>query len=74
MRLRDFIAQNRAELKECISRAMNYVPKEASCYCPLNGTNHYHNDIYKLDTEELRLWILSDEGLYRWARSEGCNI
>ena len=23
---------------------------------------------------ERRLWILNDEGLYRWARSEGCRI
>lgn len=28
----------------------------------------YHND------EERRLWILNDEGLYRWVRSEGVNI
>lgn len=24
--------------------------------------------------EERRLWILNDEGLYRWARSEGVDI
>jgi len=24
--------------------------------------------------EERRLWILNDEGLYRWARSEGVRI
>jgi hypothetical protein len=23
---------------------------------------------------ERRLWVLNDEGLYRWARSEGCRI
>ena len=23
---------------------------------------------------ERRLWILNDEGLYLWARSEGCRI
>lgn len=28
---------------------------------------------YKSD-EERRLWILNDEGLYRWARSEGVKI
>ena len=27
----------------------------------------------KNDTER-RLWVLNDEGLYRWARSEGVNI
>jgi len=29
---------------------------------------HYKND------EERRLWILNDEALYNWARSEGVNI
>lgn len=28
---------------------------------------------YKNDNER-RLWILNDEGLYRWARSEGVKI
>jgi hypothetical protein len=31
------------------------------------GSN-YHND------QERRLWILNDEGLYNWARSEGVRI
>jgi aromatic ring-cleaving dioxygenase len=25
----------------------------------------------KLDNQERRLWILNDEGLYTWAKSEG---
>jgi hypothetical protein len=28
----------------------------------------------KLNNEERRLWILNDEGLYSWARSEGVRI
>ena len=28
----------------------------------------YHND------EERRQWVLNDEGLYNWARSEGVKI
>ena len=28
----------------------------------------------RLNNEERRLWILNDEGLYRWARSEGVRI
>ena len=28
----------------------------------------YHND------EERRLWVLNNEGLYNWARSEGVNV
>ena len=27
-----------------------------------------------LNDAERRLWVLNDEGLYRWARSEGVNI
>jgi hypothetical protein len=30
--------------------------------------NHSRND------QEIRLWILNDEGLYNWARSEGVRI
>ena len=29
---------------------------------------------YRLNDRERRLWILNDEGLYRWARSEGVKI
>jgi hypothetical protein len=29
---------------------------------------------YKLDDDERRLWVLNDEGLYNWARSEGVKI
>ena len=28
----------------------------------------------RLNDEERRLWVLNDEGLYLWARSEGVNI
>lgn len=28
----------------------------------------------RLDDAERRLWILNDEGLYNWARSEGVQI
>jgi hypothetical protein len=29
---------------------------------------------YKLNDEERRKWILNDESLYNWARSEGVKI
>lgn len=29
--------------------------------------------VYKND-EERRLWVMNNEGLYRWARSEGVRI
>lgn len=32
------------------------------------------NDNYKTNDSERRLWILNDEGLYRWAKSCGCKI
>lgn len=28
----------------------------------------------RIDDEERRLWVLNDEGLYMWARSEGARI
>ncbi len=28
----------------------------------------------RINDEERRLWILNDEGLYSWAKSEGVNI
>jgi hypothetical protein len=31
-------------------------------------------DNCKLDDKEREMWILNDEGLYRWARSEGVRI
>jgi hypothetical protein len=27
-----------------------------------------------IDDEERRIWVLNDEGLYSWARSEGVNV
>lgn len=29
---------------------------------------------FRLNDEERRMWILNDEGLYNWARSEGVNV
>lgn len=29
---------------------------------------------FKLNDEERRQWILNDEGLYNWARSEGVRV
>lgn len=29
---------------------------------------------YRINDEERRQWVLNDEGLYRWARSEGVRI
>lgn len=56
MTLRQFIRDNRAELDQCIARALG------------REKNPHPND------EERRLWILNDEGLYRWAKAEGVRI
>ena len=58
MTLREFIRQNRRELDECIAHALRLPVDELP----------YRND------EERRLWVLNDEGLYNWARSEGVRI
>ena len=73
MTLRDFIAENRAELDACIGRALGHVPRSASCYCPLSGTEHQHAAPC-LNDKERREWILNDEDLYQWARSSGVRI
>lgn len=31
-------------------------------------------NVGKLNVEDLRQWIANDEGLYAWARSEGCKV
>jgi hypothetical protein len=34
-----------------------------------------HNDnTYFMDNDEMELWILNDESLYNWARSEGVDV
>jgi hypothetical protein len=58
MTLREFIRENRNELDRAIARAMGRTVEELP----------YRND------EERRLWVLNDEGLYNWARSEGVRI
>lgn len=73
MKLRDFVATHRAELDTYINSRLTYVPRTASCYCPKNGTDHNHEP-ERLNDSERRLWILNDEGLYNWARSEGVRI
>jgi hypothetical protein len=73
MTLKDFIREHRSELDAEIKGALGRVPRTASCYCPLSGTDHYH-ETQPLNDSDRRQWILSDEGLYRWARSEGVRI
>ncbi len=73
MTLKEFINQNKDDIDKAIGRARDFVSKQASCNCPKSGTDHYH-DKGSLNNEERRLWILNDEGLYMWAKSQGVNI
>ena len=67
MTIRDFIKAHRKELDEVINAEIyrwngnggkGTIPTPAPTY----------ND------EERRQWILNNEGLYRWARSEGVKV
>jgi len=58
MTLREFIRQNREGIDGVIASVLR---------CPISEIPH-KND------EERREWILNDEGLYAWARREGCRI
>ena len=73
MTLKDFIRSNRADLESAIKRTRDFVPHQASCDCPLSRTDHTHSG-EGVTAEEIRQWILNDEGLYLWARSEGVRI
>ena len=74
MKLKQFIIDNRDELQSTIARALNHVPRTASCSCPRSGTDHYHDDAGRLSLSELRDWIMNDESLYDWARRSGCKV
>lgn len=74
MKLSEFIKKNKNEIDEAIGRAMGFVPRQASCTCPKRGTDHYHPLEGRLNNDDRRQWILNDEGLYNWARSEGVKI
>lgn len=73
MRLCDFVRQNRDELTEAVGRNLSHVPRTASCSCPRSGTDHHHEQP-NLTLKELEDWVMNDEGLYNWARREGCKI
>lgn len=57
--LREWIKQNRQQLDECINRVC----------CRYNQQGE-QIDKPRRNDDERRLWVLNDEGLYNWARSE----
>lgn len=73
MTMKEFIRANRSELTAAVGRALGHVPRTASCDCPRSGTDHYH-DAPRLSAGDLRDWIMNDESLYNWARSEGVRV
>lgn len=62
MKLRDFILAHREELDAGIRAHLTRYDEPG-----------FKREI-RLNDQERRLWILNDEGLYRWARSEGVRV
>lgn len=57
-------SRNRKSVGDFISENQSGIDSYILRKCPNCSLN---------DTER-RMWIMNDEGLYNWARSEGCNI
>jgi hypothetical protein len=74
MTLKGFIHANREELERVIRQARDFVPETASCDCPKSRTAHVHDSSDRLSSPEIRQWVMNDEGLYAWARSEGVRV
>lgn len=88
MTLREFIRANRDEIDAAINGAMNQHTCECGhCRGDHSGTFPYGfcrcgrcrgfqqaKGTKTFNDEERREWILNDEGLYNWARSEGVRI
>lgn len=73
MKMAEFIKQFRTEIDAVIDSMVGHVPKTAGCYCPLSGTNHYHQPERRNDAER-RQWIVNHEGLYDLARRAGVKV
>jgi hypothetical protein len=67
MKIRDFIANNRAELERAINAAIYR-------YDGNGGRGRVPEPAPRLSASEIRDWIANDEGLYRWARQEGVRV
>lgn len=55
-----FVKQNRSEIDEAIRQ-----------YCLSRGSSTVGGSLNDQDREK---WVLNEEGLYLWARSEGVDI
>lgn len=67
MRMRDFIRQNRAELDAAINSALFRHDGNG-------GPGTIPDPPPQRNDSERQEWIMNDEGLYRWARSEGVPV
>ena len=67
MTLRDFIRAHRAE----IDAAANTVRYR---HDGRGGRGTIPTPAPRYNDEDRRQWVLNDEGLYNWARSEGVKI
>jgi hypothetical protein len=88
MTLQEFIKTNRDELDAAISNALtlhlcqcnhcrgDHISNGMSTCCRSCSCSRFQQATRAADLndEERRQWILNDEGLYRWARSEGVRI
>lgn len=67
MKMKEFIRQHRSELDQVINSVIYR-------YDGNGGVGKVPTPPPTYNDEERRLWILNDEGLYCWARSEGVRI
>ena len=67
MTLREWIKTNRSEIDNCINAALYR-------YDGRGGRGTIPQPTPKRNDDERRQWILNDEGLYNWARSEAKGI
>ena len=65
--LREWIKANRAELDKAINRVLYRHDGRG-------GKGTIPDPSPKRSDAERRQWIMNDEGLYNWARSEGCRL
>jgi hypothetical protein len=64
--LRDWIRENRAEIDSAINAALFRHDENG-------GRGTIPNPPPSQNDEERRGWVLNDEGLYNWARSDRVN-
>ncbi len=67
MTMREFIRANRKEIDDAINGALYRHDGNG-------GRGTIPDPPPKRNDDERRNWIVNDEGLYSWARSEGVNV